>query len=98
VPGDVVEMTPEQAETKLASGRLVLAKEKKAETMAGTVDQEAIIEAIGKLDPAVDDNWMNDGRPQVKAIENVLGKGIKAGDRDAAWDAMPEDSKPKRPE
>ena len=33
----------------------------------------------------------SDGRPEVKAIEEILGRDISAADRDAAWEAYQAD-------
>ena len=45
----------------------------------------AIEAAIGRLDAGDAALWTRDGRPQVTAIEAVLGWGISAGERDAVW-------------
>lgn len=43
---------------------------------------EAIVDAIADL-PV--DAFGKDGKPNVKAIESVLGQNISAADRDKAW-------------
>lgn len=43
---------------------------------------EDIVEAIGILDP--------DKKPNVKDLENVIGKDITAAQRDSAWDVYQE--------
>ncbi len=43
---------------------------------------EDIVEAIGILDP--------DKKPNVKDLENVIGKDITAAQRDTAWDVYQE--------
>lgn len=46
----------------------------------------AIKEAIGKLEPGNEAHWLKDGKtPEVKALEELLGFGIKAGERDQAF-------------
>ena len=42
------------------------------------------MDAIDDLKP---DAFGKDGKPSVKAIEEILGQGISGGDRDKAWDA-----------
>lgn len=46
---------------------------------------EAIIDAIGDLDPAA---FGKDGKPNVKAIEEIIGRSISASERDQGWDAF----------
>ncbi len=44
---------------------------------------EAIVDAIGDLQPT---DFGKDGKPAVKAIEDIIGQSISASDRDKAWD------------
>ena len=44
---------------------------------------EAIIDAIGDLQPT---DFGKDGKPAVKAIEDIISQSISASDRDKAWD------------
>lgn len=45
----------------------------------------AIKEAIGKLEPENGAHWLKDGKtPEVKALEELLGWGIKAEERNQA--------------
>jgi hypothetical protein len=46
---------------------------------------EAIIDAIGDLDPAA---FGKDGKPNVKAIEEIIGRSISASQRDRGWGAF----------
>jgi hypothetical protein len=50
--------------------------------------QAEIIGAIGKLDKNNTEHWMENGDPMVAAIETVLGKSIKAAQRNEAVKAM----------
>lgn len=43
---------------------------------------ESIIDAIGDLEPTA---FGKDGKPNVKAIEEIIGWSISAADRDDAW-------------
>ncbi len=43
---------------------------------------EAIVDAIGDLSP---DAYGKDGKPTVRAIEDLLGRSITAAERDQAW-------------
>lgn len=84
--GKTVTMPEKDAEPLLALGVI-----KPAASSAGSdgeVTREEIIQAIGRLDPGNKDLWTSGGKPQVSAIEAVLGKQISAGDRDAAWDVF----------
>ena len=47
---------------------------------------EDIVEAIAALDPAKD--YGKNGKPNVDAIETVLGTNISAAQRDQAWEAF----------
>ena len=47
--------------------------------------RQAIIDAIGQLDPDNSQAWTSGGKPDVAALELVLGYDIDAADRDAAW-------------
>ena len=58
------------------------------EIVASATDSSARMAAIGKLDRDDKDLWTNDGRPQVKAIEDVLGSAVSAQERDAAWEMV----------
>lgn len=46
---------------------------------------QAILQAAEGLSPKNPDHFTSDGRPQVKALEAVLGYGITAQERDKAW-------------
>lgn len=44
-----------------------------------------IVEAIDLLDPDTDGHYTKGGKPEVAALENVLGQDITASQRDEAW-------------
>ncbi len=76
------EVSAEDAEILVKAGK---AEWVEGEAPAAPVTQAEIIEAIGKLDQANPDHFTQGGKPQVKAIEELLGnRQISAGDRDAA--------------
>lgn len=50
--------------------------------------QEAIIAAIGQLDPANTDLWLGSGAPDVKAIIAVTGWNLTAAERNTAWETI----------
>jgi hypothetical protein len=45
---------------------------------------DAIVDAIDDLPPEA---YGKDGKPGVKAIEDILGQNVSASDRDKAWEA-----------
>lgn len=57
---------------------------------AGPTDPEerlaAIRDAIAQLDPENPEHFTKDGKPQVAAIEAILGYNITAAERDAAME------------
>ena len=52
------------------------------------VSIEDIIEAIDLLDDNNNEHWTSDDKPQVKALEEILGKSITAEQRDEAFDSI----------
>lgn len=46
---------------------------------------DAIIDAIADLKPNA---FGKDGKPSVKAIEDIIGQSISGADRDKAWEAF----------
>lgn len=46
---------------------------------------DAIIRAIGELEPGNPAHWTKTGKPQVEALEGRLGHQITAQARDEAW-------------
>ena len=84
LPGEPVELTKETAAPLLADG-VVIAGAKRPE---GDALQAAIRAAIEALDPANPECWTKGGKPDVRALEKVLGFDITAPERDAAWAAV----------
>ena len=58
------------------------------ENNSNKLDEKRIVDiviAISDLDPDSEDDFTNNGIPQVKALEDALGFDITAAERDAAW-------------
>lgn len=53
--------------------------------------QQKIIEAIGQLEKQNQELWTKDGKPQVPAIEEILGDNITAAERNDAWEQINKD-------
>lgn len=47
--------------------------------------EDPVIYAMGHLDPDNPDHWNRDNKPQVGALEDILGFHISVGERDRAW-------------
>lgn len=80
VIGDETEDKSTDGETKTGA---------KKDAVEAPTDQavriDAIKEAIGKLEPENGAHWLKDGKtPEVKALEELLGWGIKAEERNQA--------------
>jgi hypothetical protein len=45
----------------------------------------AILNAIRDLDPKIAAQWTQDGRPDARALSEILKQAVSAADRDAAW-------------
>ncbi len=75
------EVSAEDAKTLVAAG--------KAEWIeaggAPEATREEVAAAIKKLDKANKSLFTADGKPQVKALEDLIGKTVTAAVRDAAW-------------
>ena len=84
LPGEPVELTKETAAPLLADG-VVIAGAAKPQ---GDELHAAIQDAIGRLDPADSTKWTKGGKPDVKALEKLLGFDITAAERDSAWAAV----------
>lgn len=54
-------------------------------TEAPTDAPESIFEAIGQLDPENPEHFTKSGKPEVKALEAILGCPVTAKERDSAW-------------
>ncbi len=44
-----------------------------------------IVDAIGELDPEDEELWTQGGKPQVEALEALLGYPVSGKQRDEAW-------------
>jgi uncharacterized protein YifE (UPF0438 family) len=79
LPGEPVEV-PEDEARRLIDRGFARPGEAVAIDTAELID--AIVDAIADLDS---ESFGKDGKPNVKAIEAVLGRDITAADRDQAW-------------
>jgi len=50
-----------------------------------TDPNQAIKDAINQLDKGNADQWLKDGRPSTKAIEEIVGVTVSSGLRDLVW-------------
>ena len=85
-------LTEKEAKPLLASGVISLpdtpsesAKGSSNTKEGSNAEQAAIIKAISKLNTEDKTQFNNDGKPNVKALEEILGKPITATERDEAW-------------
>lgn len=102
-PGAVLDIADDEAERLIARGFAVTGQEKSvpaststktATTPAGGKPAptiEDIVEAISGLDPTKD--YGKNGKPNVEAIEALLGADITAQQRDQAWEIFQKDGK-----
>ena len=102
-PGAVLDIADDEAERLIARGFATSGQEKAAfasapakttTTPAGGKTAptiEDIVEAISGLDPAKD--YGKNGKPNVEAIEALLGADITAQQRDQAWEIFRQDGK-----
>ena len=81
-----------QVEDLLAAGVLSVVGETK-DAASGSNDSQrpedpdtVILEAIDELDRNNPELWTRSGKPQVSALEAVLGFDINSAERDAAWE------------
>lgn len=85
--GDEIMLPEEQAAILLASGSIA-----PAVVLTGEVDEQVdagkisdIVEAIGQLDEEDDSLWTGDGRPQLNALSEALGRKVSGKERNMAW-------------
>jgi DNA-binding ferritin-like protein len=102
-PDAVLDIADEEAERLIARGFAASGQEKTASastsaktTTTSTGDKpspmiEDIVEAISGLDPTKD--YGKNGKPNVEAIEALLGANISAAQRDQAWEIFQTDGK-----
>lgn len=57
------------------------------------ITEARIVEAIGQLEPGNDAHWTKGQKPEVKALEAILGGDISAAERDAAFAVFQESKK-----
>jgi len=77
-PGVSLNLTNEEAEVLIDRGFAI--KDPVGDPRVALID--AIMDAIDDLSP---DAFGQDGKPNVKAIQDIIGQNISAADRDEAW-------------
>jgi hypothetical protein len=102
-PGAVLDIADDEAERLIARGFATSGQEKTASASAPAKTAtpptgskpaptiEDIVEAVSGLDPTKD--YGKNGKPNVEAIEALLGADITAAQRDQAWDIFRQDGK-----
>ena len=84
-PGECIDLAQGEAQRLIALGFAQAQAQTQAQTaLQGAELIEAIVDVIADLKPK---DLGKDGKPHVKAIEQVIGQNITAGDRDRAWEA-----------
>lgn len=103
VPGALLDIADDEAERLIARGFAVTGQEKSTPAPTSAKSNTApaggkpiptiedIVEAISGLDPAKD--YGKNGKPNVEAIEALLGADITATQRDQAWEIFQKDGK-----
>ena len=81
LPGECIDLAQGEAQRLIALG---FAQAKTQTLLQGSELIEAVVDVIVDLKPK---DFGKDGKPHVKAIEQVMGQNITAGDRDRAWEA-----------
>lgn len=89
-PGATVSLSDEDAAELKALGCVedVVVASQSSVPADPAARQEAIIAAIGQLDPANADLWLGNGAPDVKAIIAVTGWNLSAAERNTAWETI----------
>jgi hypothetical protein len=84
-PGESINLSREEAETLIQRGFAADDKACFSKNEPGKTHHlvDAILDAIEDLKP---NDFGKDGKPAVKAIEDIIGQSISASDRDKAWD------------
>lgn len=87
-----VEDPEDEAEAKAKADAEAKARaeaETKAKAEADAAEKKAEVELLTAARKAIKDgNAISGGRPDVKAMEKILGRNITAADRDRAWDKI----------
>lgn len=78
-PETPVDLPKEEAEALVKKG---FGKLSGADVHSESDHLESIIDAIGDLEP---DDFGKDGKPSVKAIEEILERSVSGTERDNAW-------------
>lgn len=89
--GDSIEVDAETAQRLIASRSIDATPEAPSAPEAPVNAAErlaAIAGAISTLDKQNAKLWTSGGKPQVSAIETVIGWQVSAGERDAAWASL----------
>lgn len=84
-PGEPVNLPADDAKVLIDRGLAAKATPHQKEDDDDGDLIEAIIDAIGDLDPAA---FGKDGKPNVKAIEEIIGRSITATERDHGWNVF----------
>lgn len=90
-PGAVIEVEYPKAEESMAlvaRGFASWIGADREEEASSDLPVDRIIAAIGKLDPENAAHFTKGGKPEVKALADLLGVEITAQQRDAAWAAV----------
>ena len=102
-PGALLDIADDEAERLIARGFATSGQEKAASASAPAKTAtpptggkpaptiEDIVEAISGLDPTKD--YGKNGKPNVEAIEALLGTNISAAQREQAWEIFRQDGK-----
>lgn len=80
-PGQSVSVGKEEGKRLIERG---FARADTSEALPEDNLTEAIVDAIGDLSSEA---FGKDGKPNVKALEDIIGQTISAADRDKAWSA-----------
>lgn len=84
-PGALVDVSDDEATRLIGRGFASAAGQEKPTPVKDAAPSiEDIVEAISGLDPTKD--YGKNGKPNVEAIEALLGVDITAAQRDQAWD------------
>ncbi len=86
LPGEILDLDEKNAKGLLSVRAVEEAKLEVPMDAAGRA--RAIEEAIRSLDREDADLWLQDGKPDLVAIQAALGWSPSAGERDAAWKAV----------
>jgi hypothetical protein len=84
-PNKTLQLSDKEAKLLIARGIVVAMGAVTQNVESQSNEQlDAILDAIDDLPPEA---YGKDGKPGVKAIEDILGQNVSASDRDKAWEA-----------